>query len=175
MILPRSSDPSYTNPATRERERIALHDFIVNLDLIDDEYNYHDIYDDADAYDEETKVECDDINKSDEVVIRDSKATMENEIDDEADSSTHSWKEMYDMDSLSDSDFSDGVISFNESFGTGMGAEFKKDSNASNVGEDWDAVSEIQTVISVNTFSGNKEMMFSYKDAYSMSIGNWPP
>ena len=94
---------------------------------------------------------------------------MENENDDEGDSSTHSWKEMYELDSLSDGDFSDGVISFNESFATGMGAECKKDSNASNVGEDWDAVSEIQTVISVNTFSGNKEMMFSYKDALNVN------
>ena len=142
-------------------------DFDTNISDIYDEDHYHDIYDDFfDGKDAECG-EVDDISE----VVGDSNETTSKESDSEEDS-THSWKEFFELDSLSDGEFTDDVVSFNESFANGSYAGVAKDSdsNANTVGEDWDAISDMQTVISVNTFSENtKGMMFSYKDALNVN------
>jgi hypothetical protein len=80
---------------------------------------------------------------------------------DDEDALSFQWEDMYDLDSLSDEEPSEDVISFNANFVTELEAYGDV---TSDVGDDWNAIPEIQSVISVDTFSGEKQI-FSYKDA----------
>ena len=82
---------------------------------------------------------------------------------DDEDALSFQWEDMYDLDSLSDEEPSEDVISFNANFVTELEAGRYGDVT-SDVGDDWNAIPEIQSVISVDTFSGEKQI-FSYKDA----------
>jgi len=82
---------------------------------------------------------------------------------DDEDALPFQWEDVYELHSLSDEEHSEDVISFNAKFVTELEAGRYRDVT-SDVGDDWNAIPEIQSVISVDTFSGEKQI-FSYKDA----------
>lgn len=87
----------------------------------------------------------------------------ENEVD--ADELSSGWEDMFDLDSLSDGEISQDIISFNASFANDSDPSIENPiETIHSVGDDWDAIPEVQSVISVDTFSGEK-LLFSYKDA----------
>lgn len=82
----------------------------------------------------------------------------------EVDELSSDWEDMFELDSLSDDEISEDIISFNASFTNDIDPSISNQSEPIHTfGDDWDAIPEVQSVISVDTFSGEK--LFSYKDA----------